>query len=195
MASDEQMQELEATAKYWWVLLLQGAVIAFIGWFLLRSPAITVIQLAVVLGLYLLISGIVDVTASLFEIGHKGSRWGLKLFGGLVNVIIGLFVLNNPIFTGLFTPVFIMYFVAFGFIINGIIHMTVGNQDRAEGQHEWSWGSFFLGLLYLIFGFMLLSSPTLVSTATVVWVGGLLGLIGGIGMIILSFQVKGLKKS
>lgn len=186
--------ELQAQAEHWWVLLLQGLVFAIIGWLLLRQPAITVIQLAVILGLYLLIAGIVDVVASLFEIGHKGSRWGLKLFGGLVGIIVGLFVLNNPILTGIFTPVFIMYFVAFGFIINGIIHMTVGNQDRASGYHKWSWGSFFLGLLYLIFGFLLLSAPTIVSTATVIWVGGLLAIIGGIAMMILSFQVRSLAK-
>lgn len=192
MAAQKDTIELESTAKYWWVMMIQGVVVTFIGWFLLRSPLLTVLQLAVVFGFYLLIAGIVDVVASLFEIGHKGSRWGLRLFSGLVSIIVGLFALNNPIFTGIFTPVFIMYFVAFGFVINGIVYMTVGNQDRASGKRDWSWGSFFLGLLYLALGFMLLSSPTLVSTATVVWMGGILGVIGGIMMIIMSLQVRNL---
>ena len=110
MAKTEEITELQAQAAHWWVLLLQGGVFAIIGWMLLKQPAITVIQLAVILGLYMLIAGIVDVVASLFEIGHHGSRWGLKLFGGLVGIIVGLFVLNNPILTGIFTPLFIMYF-------------------------------------------------------------------------------------
>ena len=102
-------------------------------------------------------------------------------------------MLNNPVLTGVFTPVFLMYFIAFAFIINGIIHMTIGNDARAEGHHEWSWGSFFVGLFYLIFGFLLLSSPVIVSTATLILVAGILAIIGGIGMVILSFQIRSLE--
>ena len=193
-STSESAAGAKDTAKYWWVFLLQGVIITIIGWMLLQSPLITVIQLVVILGLYLLISGIVDVVASLFEIGKESSRWGLRLLGGLVGIIVGLFVLNNPLMTGIFTPVFLMYFVAFSFIINGIIHMTVGNQDRQAGRHEWSWGSFFLGLFYLIFGFLLLSAPTVAATATLVLLAGFLAIVGGIGMIILSFQVRSLGK-
>lgn len=186
--------DLKAQAQYWWVMLLEGLVAILVGWALLKNPLATTISLVVVLGLYWLIAGIVNLVASLFEIGHEGSRWGLKLLGGLIGIIAGLIVLNNPVLTGIFTPVFLMYFVAFAFIINGIIHMTIGNQIRSEGHYDWSWGSFFLGLFYLIFGFVLLAAPTIVSTASLILVAGILAIIGGIGMIILSFQIRSLAK-
>jgi len=188
---DVKLQKLE---RNWWLFLLQGIFLIFIGWFLLKSPAITVIQLVLVLGLYLLISGIFDTIGSLFEIGKKDSRWGWRFFGGIVNIMIGLFALNNPIFTGLFTPVVILYFIAAGFVVNGIVNMVVGNEDRVSGERQWSWGSFFVGILYLLLGFMLFGTPTLIAAKTVVWLGGLLGIMGGIGMIIFSFQAKALSK-
>ena len=195
MAKNNSLPEdLKAQARYWWVMLLEGFVVIIIGWLLLKNPLATTISLLVILGLYWLIAGMVNIIGSLFEIGHKGSRWGLKLFGGLIGIIAGLFVLNHPILTGVFTPVFLMYFVAFTFIINGIIHMIIGNDTRKDGHHEWSWGSFFFGLFYLIFGFLLLSSPVIVSTATLILVAGILAIIGGVGMVILSFQVKSLAK-
>lgn len=192
--AEQRETNIRELVRHWWLFLLQGILTIFIGWFLLKSPAITVIQLAIVLGIYLLISGIFDTIGSLFEIGKKDSHWGWRMFGGLLNIMIGLFAINNPVFTGVFTPVVILYFVAAGFVVNGIVHMVIGNEDRQTGMRHWSWGSFFVGVLYLLLGFMLFSTPTLVAAKTVVWVGGLFSIMGGIGMIIFAFQVKGLDK-
>lgn len=187
--------EIQAVSSYWWILLLEGIIAIVIGWLLLKNPVSTTISLVVVLGLYWLITGVVEVISSLFEIGSKGSYWGLKLTGGLIGVITGLFVINHPILTGVFTPIFLMYTVAFVFVINGIIHMAVGNNTRQNDQtsnYEWTWGSFFIGFLYLLIGMMLLSSPTLVATATMITIAAILTLIGGIAMIVLSFNFKSL---
>ena len=67
-------EQLDDRVKYWWVVLVQGIAIILIGWLLLRNPAITTITLVTLMGLYLLIAGIVDVVASLFEITKEGSK-------------------------------------------------------------------------------------------------------------------------
>lgn len=198
-AKQEQIpQELHQMADHWWVMLIQGISTVMIGWFLLKNPLATTLTIVVLLGLYWLIAGIVEVVASLFDIGNKGSKWGLQMVGGMVGIIVGIFVLNNPILTGIVTPIFLMYMVAFSFIINGVIHMAVGNQVRKQdnsGKFEWSWGSFFLGALYLLFGLSLLASPTLIAVATLVTLLAILSLVGGILMIVLSFNIRSLKEA
>ncbi len=196
--NNEVPRELHEMADHWWVMLVQGIAIIIIGWLLLKNPASTTINLVIFLGLYWLIAGIVQVVASLFEVGKQGSKWGLQLMGGLVGIIVGIFVLNNPLLTGIVTPVFLMYMVAFSFIINGVVHVAVGNnirQQDSSNKYEWSWGSFFLGALYLLFGFALLSSPALIAVGTLITLLAILSIVGGILMIVFSFNLKSLKKN
>ena len=157
---------------------------------LLANPVPTVISLVVFLGLFWLISGIIEVIFSLFLIGEKGSKWGLKLVAGIIGILAGIFVLNHPLYAGIITPVILMYFIAFTFIFHGIVYMVAGSEDREKGEYEWSWGSLFLGIFYLIFGFVLLIAPVLVSTSAVVIASAILAIVGGIGLIIFAFKVK-----
>ena len=81
--------------------------------------------------------------------------------------------------------------IAFTFLINGIIQMVAGNESQKTSKLEWSWGSFFLGLFYVIFALLLLFAPVLVSTASVVLAAGFLAIVGGIITVIFSFKLKG----
>lgn len=194
MSNESKHEDVTLQSNMWWLLLLEGVIAVMIGWLLLVSPVKTVISLVYFLGFYWLITGIVEVITSFFSIGKEGSKWGWTLFGGIIGIIAGLFVLNNPVFAGIFTPVMLMYIVAFTFVINGIVKMVVGKQEREEGKFDWSWGSFFLGLFYLVFGILLISSPVLFSTASLIFAGALLSITGGISAIVVSFKVKGASK-
>lgn len=194
MSNESKQEDVALQSNMWWLLLIQGIAAVIIGWLLLVSPVRTVLSLVYFLGFYWLITGMVEVVMSFFSIGKEGSKWGWTLFGGIIGIIAGLFVLNNPIFAGIFTPVMLMYIVAFTFVINGVVKMVVGKQEREEGKFDWSWGSFFLGLFYLIFGIMLISSPVLLSTASLLFAGAFLAIIGGISAIVMSFKVKGADK-
>lgn len=194
MARSKKSQVTELDTSYWWVYLVQGIFSILVGWLLIAQPAWTVLTLVVLLGLYWLVSGILEIVFSLFDVNKKGSKWGLRLVGGVVALIAGLFVVNNPVFAGVLTPVMLMYIMAFTFIINGIINMVVGSDNDHDGNNEWTWGTFFLGILYLILGIVLLSSPTLVSTASVVMAAALLLIFGGIVSTVVSFKLKGANK-
>lgn len=177
-------------ASFWWVYLLQGVLAIIIGWMLLANPVQTVVAVVVTLGLYWLISGVLEIVFSLFDINKKDSHWGLRLFGGIIGLIAGLFVVNNPLIASVVTPVMLMYIIAFTFIINGVIYMVMGGKE--EGA-SWTWGTFFLGILYLILGFVLLSSPTLVSVSSVVMASALLAMFTGVVQIFVAFKIRGAK--
>jgi len=187
-------EEKALQPQHWWMYLVLGVVAVFIGWFLLVSPTKTIPALILFLGLYWLISGIIEVIVSLFSINKEGSQWGWTLFGGILALVAGLIVLNHPLFTAVITPVMFMYIIAFVFIINGVIRMVAGKKrpetTETGDNYKWSWGGFFLGLVYLIFGIVLLTSPTLLSVASVVFAAALLMIVSGISLVIFSFSVK-----
>jgi uncharacterized membrane protein HdeD (DUF308 family) len=184
-------KDTQPDSNYWWVSLLQGISALIIGWLLIAQPVWTVSTLVVLLGLYWLVAGILEIVFALFDIGTKGSKGGWKLVGGVIALVAGLFVVNNPVFASVITPVMLMYTVAFVFIIQGIINMVVGGEGDSEGKkHEWTWGTFFLGIVYLILGMVLLSSPTLMSVASVVMASALLLIFGGIVGIAVSFKLR-----
>lgn len=182
-------------ASYWWVYLLQGSLGIIIGWMLVANPVKTTIAVVVTLGLYWLISGVLEIVFSLFDINKQDSHWGLRLFGGIISLISGLFVVNNPLVASAVTPIMLMYVISFLFIINGIIYMVAGHVTPDNKGYSWTWGSFFLGILYTILGFVLLSSPTLVSVSSVIFAAALLMMFSGFVQIFVSFQMRKEHKS
>jgi uncharacterized membrane protein HdeD (DUF308 family) len=185
-------EQLTDLTEHWWLVLLEGLAFVLIGWWILTRPISTTLILVQVLGLYWLIVGIIDIVVSLFDKNTEARGW--KLFGGIIGIIAGLFVLNNPIFTGVLTPNIMLWIIAFAFLINGVIKVFLGNKQVQDlGGFKWSWGQFFIGILYVLFGIALLAMSPAASFATMVLTTGILAIIGGIGLVIFSFTLKGAK--
>ncbi len=174
--------------SYWWLLLLEGVAGILIGWWLLTRPISTTLILVQFLGLYWLVVGVVDIVRSLVE--KEGGNRVWQLFGGVVGVMAGLFVLNNPLFAGVLTPAIFMWLIAFAFIVNGVIQIFLGNQEAGTKARDRSWGSFFVGLFYVLFGLLLLGMPLITTVATVVFSAGILAIVGGVGMMVFSFKLR-----
>uniref|UniRef100_A0A7C4Y2Q2 HdeD family acid-resistance protein n=1 Tax=candidate division WWE3 bacterium TaxID=2053526 RepID=A0A7C4Y2Q2_UNCKA len=176
--------------KVWWGYLLSGVLFVLLGWMVLAKPISAVISLVLFFGFYLLVSGIVQVVMSFFGIGKKGSAWGWELVAGIFSVIVGLMVLNNTLFTSVFTSVMFMYAIAFSMIFSGVVGMFAGRKTEKSGNFVWTWGGFFLGLLYLAFGLYLLASPTRYAVSTVVLASGWFAIIIGGTSIVYAFVDK-----
>ncbi len=183
--------------KDWWIYLLSGIAAFVIGWMLLSQPALTTANLVIFLGFYWLVSGIIDM---IFAVANRKEKehTGLKIAGGFLSLFAGLIIINNPIFSVVFTPVMFMYLVAFTFIVNGIIKIFTGNEhmnENGEFYKKVSIGSVLLGLLLAFTGLWLLLSPTIVSVATLVMATGLYLTAYGIAMVILGFYIRFSKES
>lgn len=184
-ANGDAVQEAAAN---WWLLLLQGIFTVLIGLMLMFSPVATTIILIRILGFYWLIAGFIDV---LMAIANKSlqSR-GLTLFGGVLGIIAGMVVINNPIFAGILTPTMMMWFIALVFLVNGVLKIFLGNQAAEKSGYDWSWSSFLVGILYVILGIVLLGMPIAAKFVTMVFAVSLLTLIGGIGIVVMSFRLR-----
>jgi uncharacterized membrane protein HdeD (DUF308 family) len=76
------------------LLGLTGGLALVVGLLCLRDPVQTLLYLSILLGIWCLLAGVVDVVAAV--ISSVPGRRAFDLVTGLVNVAIGVFLLVNP---------------------------------------------------------------------------------------------------
>ena len=167
-------------ASLWWLVLLRGIAALLVGIFLLASPAMTTVVLITFIGAYWLVDGIF----SLISMFVDRTAWGLKLALGLLGILAGIYVLRHPLWASVLVVTFVIILLGIQGLIAGILHLIHG--FRGGG-----WGSVVLGVLYILFGLVLLAN-TYVAAFSLPIVLGIFGIIGGIILIVVSFRVRGL---
>lgn len=171
-------KEVTAPIIPWWVVLLQGIAALIIGFFLLVSPGLTTAILIQFLGIYWFVSGIFSIVAIFID----SSGWGWKLFSGILGIIAGIIIIQNPLWSTLLVPATIVIILGIQGIIMGIIGLIQAFQGAG-------WGAGILGALSIIFGLILMFNP-IISAAILPFVLGIFGIIGGIMAIFAAFRLK-----
>ncbi len=183
LSYDEERQMAAAIGKNWWVLLVLGIVTMVLGALIIARPAGSTYVIAILLAIYLLISGIVGIVRA-FGRGIPGGVRALYAIGGVLGIFLGLLMLR-------FSPEekveLFGIFVAVWFLFSGVIQLVTASQ-LSEGK---GWG-IFSGIVYILAGGVLLINPWAVGIF--VWVAGIMLLVIGLFEIISSFQVKSAAK-
>lgn len=179
MSVDEERAIVAGIGKTWWVLLFVGIVSAIVGVLLVFRPAGSTWVLAVLLAIYLIVSGIFSIVRA-FASGLPGSYRALLIIGGAIGLLLGLLMLR-------FGPdekiEILGIFVGVWFLFSGVAALFgAGEVNNGRG---WA---IFNGIVYLIAGIVLLVTPYAVEIF--VWVAGIWLIVLGIFEVISAFQVK-----
>ena len=180
---DEERQIMAEVGRNWWLLLVLGIVSIIIGLAMIVNPLGSTYVLAILLAIYLVVSGIVSVVRA-FGKGLPGGYRALLVIGGVVGILLGLIMFR-------FAPdekveVFGLI-VAIWFIFSGVIQL-VNTSQMSEGK---GWG-IFAGIVYILAGFVLFINPWAVGVF--IWIVGIWLLVLGIFEIISSFSVRSAAK-
>lgn len=188
METNSQSLIGKAASAIWWLLLLRGIAAIILGILLFTNPGATLIVIMTFLGAYWLIDGIFTLIASL-QGKKENKHWGWGIFVGILSILAGLAVFSQPIASALFTTTFLMYFMGFIILISGISSVATGFKlDKASGK----WVMIFGGVLTGLLGLLLISNPVF-SATFFVSILGFFSIVGGIMLIIFSFQIRKLK--
>ncbi len=185
MSQAQMEQNKQAAANSWWIFLLQGIAALVIGVLLLTATEQTVTVLVALLGIYWMVSGIFNIVAALA--GHVPAHKWWVIVAGVISIIAGLAVLRNMAWSAVIVPSLAVLILAVAALINGVVTIFAGRAQN--GQRERSWAGFFLGILYVIFGFLILGN-LLMSAMALVFAVAIWGIVGGIVLIVLAFRVK-----
>ena len=160
----QQMQTYFQT--HWKLFLAEGVLLILLGFIAIIVPQFFTVAIVVSLGWILLFGGIFLIIRALYFFRMPG--FGLWLFMGLLQAIIGYLFLTQPL-DGMLTLTMLM---ALFFAFEGIAKISFALMMRPLAH----------------WGFVLLSGVTALILAVVVWVGWpgtadwLLGLFFGINM-------------
>ncbi len=103
------------------VLGVSGAVAVILGVVLLFWPAKTIAVLAVFLGIYFVIAGIMRLGVGIFARGIGGGIRTLNIILGILLVIAGVVALKNVSTAATVLVIFALAFIGVGWIIEGVM--------------------------------------------------------------------------
>lgn len=177
MTTDVMQEEVKAVP--WWLVLLEGIAAVIVGLLLITNTGATLVILIQILGLYWIIKGVLSLV-SLFV---DRSMWGWKLFAGILAIIAGVIVLDNPLWSTLLIPTIVILIVAIEAIIIGVINIIQAFQGGG-------WGIGILGVLAILLAILLIGMPMLASTVTFALTLAFLLLIGGVVAVVFAFRMR-----
>lgn len=168
-------------ARSWWLMVVRGLVSVLLGLVAIFWPGLALTALVILLGSYLLVDGLLAISAGLSR--HNGFRvWWLLLVEGGLSVIAGTWALLSPALTTLA----LLYLLAAWAIVTGLVTIVSAIRIRAEINNE---GLLALsGVMSVALGVMLAVWPG-ASALVIVWLTGVYALAVGLLLIGLGFRL------
>lgn len=173
---------LHRLGKNWGLFLAFGIISVIVGLVMVIWPQITVGIVAILLGAWLLVSGVFSLVSSFSRSEADTATRVMMGVVGVLSILLGVLC-----FRSIFQAVEILaLFVGIGWLLRGIFDFVGGLQAKGESGRGLT---IFLGILGIVAGVVVLIWPgiTLVALA---WVSGVWLVILGIIWIIGSFQLK-----
>ncbi len=181
------MDTVNSQIKNWWVSLLLGILYVAFGIFLMFTPLSSYIALSILFAVAMFVSGIFEI---IFSISNKNniSSWGWYLASGIIDFIIGLFLMANVNLSMEVLP----FVVAFWLMFRGFSAVGYSMDLKRYGTHNWGWYIAF-GILAILCSIAIIWQPA-VGALSVVYMVAYTLLIIGIFRVMLAFELKGLHK-
>jgi uncharacterized membrane protein HdeD (DUF308 family) len=167
-----------AEALPWWLVLVEGIVVALLGLLLLVAPGASLSFLVLLVGIYLVIAGISRIVGIFLD----SSSWGWKLAAGILCLIAGLAILTNPLWSTTLASTGLVILVGFLVMLQGAAGLIVAFQGGG-------WGMGALSVLGILLGLFLVINP-LIGVATLTLILAIFMLIGGVGAVIQAFRMR-----
>ena len=160
-----------------YMVLFGGIVSLVLGILLFTQTTATLAVIMLLVGLLWLIQGLF----ALLSIFIDKTKWGWRLFGGVVGIAAGLIVLQNPVESTAVVPAILA-------LLLGIFGLLIGISFLIAAFQGEGWGVGIFGVISILIGLLLMFN-SLVGGQVLVWLTALLLVIqGGVGIF---WGVKG----
>lgn len=173
--------------KNWWISILLGIVYIFAGMWVFRTPLTSYISLSIIFSVFIFISGILEI---IFFISNRKEidSWGWYLAGGILDLIIGILLMSNPVMTMAILPLY----VGFWLLFRGIMTIGISIQSKSFGISSWGW-MLVSGIATIIFSILVLANP-IIGGLSIVYMTAMAFVMIGIFRIFLGFDLKRMNK-
>jgi uncharacterized membrane protein HdeD (DUF308 family) len=181
MVDQPTESDLRAVTGGWWLLLLIGVLSIAVGVTILFKPGDSLATLAVIVGIFVLIDGILELAASLM---HSTQNRGMVALLGALTAIVGVLLIRHPV-QGI---VFVALLIGIWLIAVGVIRVAAAFElDENRG---WN---IIAGLVELIAGIVIVSDPN-IGYATLAVLAGIAFIVNGMGMFGLGWTMHAARR-
>ena len=133
----------------------------------------------------LIVDGVLGVWALTFGGAKTGNFW-FDVVRNVLAIVAGVLVLLSPMLVALLTVWFFVYLLAFQAIIVGVMEIIIVLRERAH--YAKIWPIVLSGVLYVLFGVVLLFEPLMGAIFFTVF-GGVLMILFSIGLFALAWRM------
>lgn len=166
----------------WWMYLVSGIVTLLFGLVTVINPAVTFLTLSFFFGLFLVVTGAVEMVTALTSVKTK-SLWFLTLALGAVTTVFGVYILQRP---KLSLATFVVY-AALSLLVRAVIHLVEAFDSSYDAVYRtWQVVAAVVAALASVFVWRYPVKGTLAF----VWVLGLFALVNGPLMIAFALEAK-----
>ncbi len=184
---ETEIYEMEHPVRNWWTSLLLGIVYIIVAFWLMFSPLSSYIALSIVFSASMLTSGVLEIV---FALSNKKSvpSWGWYIAGGLIDIVLGIYLIAYPMISMEVIP----FIIAFWLMFRGFSSTGYSIDLKRYGTRDWGWYMAF-GILAILCSLLILWQPA-VGALYAVYMISFAFLIIGIFRIMLSFELRKLRK-
>jgi len=174
-------------SQYWWLMFCSGMLFIVLGIWMLAAPVSSYLSLSLLFAFGMIFAGIFETTFAISN--HKRLHgWGWTLSGGLIDIVLGSYLLNFPLLTMVVMPIIIGLWMLF----RGFMAISSSIELRAYGVLDWVW-LLLTGILIVVLSVLIIGDPFFGDINIVVWTAFAF-LLSGIFRILLSLQLRGLAR-
>jgi uncharacterized membrane protein HdeD (DUF308 family) len=171
----------------WWIFLIRGLLTLGFGIVTMAWPKMTLTVLLVILAVFLIVEGFLEVIQALTDRRDGSSLWWI-VPGGLA-IIAGVVTFVWPHITALV----LLYVFAFWAVIAGLVAIVGALRMRSARLPHWGW-ILAWGILVLAVGVWMIFEPHN-GLLGLTWLLGIWAVVVGLLEVVLSFWVRGASKA
>lgn len=164
---------------------LRGVLMLVAGIYAVLFPAAALLVLTTFAAALFVVDGVLGLWAITFGGGKTGNFW-FDVVRNALSILVGVLILISPLLGTLITASFLVYLVAFQALFVGVMEIVVVVRERQ--LYAKIWPVLLSGILYVLFGLLLIFWP-LEAAAALVMVGGVLMMVFAFGLMGLAWRL------
>ena len=186
-ANDSITKSVDSVGKSWLLVLLLGLLTIGAGVASLNHPGQAYHTVAVLLGVWLVVSGAVSIGRGLVS-GIDGGMRVLLILSGLVSLFLGGMFFRE---SSIGEVALLSLYIGITFLFRGVIELVAGVTGNSDSGRGWA---IFMGIIGIIAGFYMINHPfggALIWMTTVGWFLIFFGVVEVFG----SFKLRSASKA
>lgn len=167
--------------RAWQTVLVAGILAVILGVLILLWPDITLLAAGIIFGVYLVVTGFLQLLAAFGAPASAGVRV-LSFIVGVLSIVIGVFCFRDEL-----ASIFLLgLWIGIGWLFRGIALLMAGISEPALPGRWWQ---VFFGILTAVAGVVLIVWPVR-SVATLAILAGVWLIVLGVMEIIVAFGIR-----